>query len=218
MSWFSSIIYDRSIMCDMIPFWQMAMEMGQASVAVVASSFIPSVLKWTCSLLGSGVRLIKRIPKAIQGSIQLIKGIPRFFKASLSSAKGIPQSMKGIPKSVKKSAWIIKDRMRFGRRSLGASKKDPPIYKYFFFRNAYNQRKVAMFVREGEKYKEIFVQNPRTKKMECILSYPKEAWSSVWNRFYCQRSWGFEDQRNLEWSWNSYLLEDFYQNPCVDLI
>lgn len=86
------------------------------------------------------------------------------------------------------------------------------------FRNAYNQRKVAMFVREGEKYKEIFVQNPRTKKMECILSYPKEAWSSVWNRFYSQRSWGFEDQRNLEWSWNSYLLEDFYQNPCVDLI
>ncbi|XP_011446711.3 uncharacterized protein [Magallana gigas] len=155
--------------------YSMAMEMGQASVAVVASSFIPSVLKWTCSLLGSGVRLIKRIPKAIKGSIQLIKGIPRFFKGSLSSAKGIPQSMKGIPKSVKKSAWIIKDRMRFGRRSLGASKKDPPKYKYFFFRNAYNQRKVAMFVREGEKYKEIFVQNPRTKKMECILSYPKEA-------------------------------------------
>lgn len=56
------------------------------------------------------------------------------------------------------------------------------------FRNAYNQRKLAMFVRQGEKYKEIFVQNPRTKKMECILSYPKEAWSSVWNRFYSQRS------------------------------
>lgn len=87
----------------------MAMEMGQATAAVVASSFVPSVLKGTCSLLGWGIRLIKRIPKAIQGGLQSVKGIPRFLKGSLSSAiNGIPLAIKGIPKSAKESFRFIK--------------------------------------------------------------------------------------------------------------
>eukprot|EP00105_Crassostrea_gigas_P029887 XP_011451963.1 PREDICTED: uncharacterized protein LOC105345519 [Crassostrea gigas] len=155
--------------------YSMAMEMGQATAAVVASSFVPSVLKGTCSLLGWGIRLIKRIPKAIQGGLQSVKGIPRFLKGSLPSANEIPLAIKGIPKSAKESFRFIKGQMRFGRRSLEASKKDPTKYKYFFFRNAYGQRKLVMIMREGDKFKEIFVQNPRTKKMECVLSYPRES-------------------------------------------
>lgn len=151
--------------------YSMAMEMGQATVAVVASSFIPSVLKWTCSLLGSAIRLIKRIPKAIQGRLKSVKGIPRFLKGSLPSANKIPLAIRGIPRSAKERFRFIKGHMRF----LKASKKDPTKYKYFFFRNAYDQRKVVMIMREGEKFREIFVQNPRTKKMECVLSYPWEA-------------------------------------------
>lgn len=84
------------------------MEMGQATVAVVASSFIPSVLKWTCSLLGSWIRLIKRIPKAIQGRLKSVKGIPRFLKGSLPSANEIPLAIRGIPKSAKERFRFIR--------------------------------------------------------------------------------------------------------------
>lgn len=82
--------------------------MGQATAAVVASSFVPSVLKGTCSLLGWGIRLIKRIPKAIQGGLQSVKGILRFLKGSLPSANEIPLAIKGIPKSAKESFRFIK--------------------------------------------------------------------------------------------------------------
>lgn len=80
--------------------------MGQATAAVVASSFVPSVLKGTCSLLGWGI--IKRIPKAIQGGLQSVKGILRFLKGSLPSANEIPLAIKGIPKSAKESFRFIK--------------------------------------------------------------------------------------------------------------
>lgn len=82
--------------------------MGQATAAVVASSFVPSVLKGTCSLLGWGIRLIKRIPKAIQGGLQSVKGILRFLKGSLPSANEIPLAIKGIPKFAKESFQFIK--------------------------------------------------------------------------------------------------------------
>lgn len=82
--------------------------MGQATAAVVASSFVPSVLKGTCSLLGWGIRLIKRIPKAIQEGLQSVKGILRFLKGSLPSASEIPLAIKGIPKSAKESFRFIK--------------------------------------------------------------------------------------------------------------
>lgn len=43
------------------------------------------------------------------------------------------------------------------------------------FRNAYTQRGIFMVLRESEDSNEIFVQNPKTKKMECVLSYPRSS-------------------------------------------
>ena len=47
------------------------------------------------------------------------------------------------------------------------------LFHYFSFRNAHGQRGIIMILRESQKYSELFVHNPKTKKMECVLSYPK---------------------------------------------
>ncbi|XP_061172164.1 uncharacterized protein LOC133181603 [Saccostrea echinata] len=67
----------------------------------------------------------------------------------------------------------LKDRVPFGKSTKNPPQEDPPKYKYFFFRNAYEQRKIIMVMREGDVYEEIFVYSPEKKKMECVLSYRK---------------------------------------------
>ena len=52
----------------------MAMEMGLASVGVLASSLVlPALWAWTRSLLGSGIR-------AVHGTVQCVKGIAQAVK------------------------------------------------------------------------------------------------------------------------------------------
>ena len=68
----------------------MAMEMGVASVGVLASSLVLPVLwGWTRSLPGSGIRAVHR-------TVQCVKGIAQAVKKSVQNiGKGISKSVKG---------------------------------------------------------------------------------------------------------------------------
>lgn len=68
----------------------MAMEMGLASVGVLASSLVlPALWDWTRSLLGSGIRAVHR-------TVQCVKGIAQAVKISVQNiGKGISKSVKG---------------------------------------------------------------------------------------------------------------------------
>ena len=68
----------------------MAIEMGMATVGVLASSLLlPAVWGWTRSLLGSAVR-------AVHGTALCVKGIAKSVKKSVQSiARGISNSVKG---------------------------------------------------------------------------------------------------------------------------
>ena len=68
----------------------MAIEMGMATVGVLASSLLlPAVWGWTRSLLGSGVR-------AVHDTALCVKGIAMSVKKSVQSiGRGISDSVKG---------------------------------------------------------------------------------------------------------------------------
>nr|XP_022331854.1 uncharacterized protein LOC111129683 [Crassostrea virginica] len=70
--------------------YSMAIEMGMATVGVLASSLLlPAVWGWTRSLLGSGVR-------AVHGTALCVKGIAKSVKKSVQSiGRGISNSVKG---------------------------------------------------------------------------------------------------------------------------
>ncbi|XP_078316391.1 uncharacterized protein LOC111129682 [Crassostrea virginica] len=138
--------------------YSMAIEMGMATVGVLASSLLlPAVWGWTRSLLGSAVR-------AVHGTALCVKGIAKSVKKSVQSiGRGISNSVKGGFQSLCERARLRKC----------ATEEKKAECNYFFFRNAHGQRGIIMILRESQKYSEIFVQNPKTKKMECVLSYPK---------------------------------------------
>ena len=73
-----------------LSWFQMAIEMGMATVGVLASSLLlPAVWGWTRSLLGSGVR-------AVHGTALCVKGIAQSVKKSVQSiGRGISNSVKG---------------------------------------------------------------------------------------------------------------------------
>ncbi|XP_022320805.1 uncharacterized protein LOC111123020 [Crassostrea virginica] len=138
--------------------YAMAMEMGLASVGVLASSLVLSALwGWTRSLPGSGIR-------AVHATVKCVKGIAPEVKLSVQNIG------KGISKSVKGGLQFLSERVRFRKSAVEKKKTE---CKYFFFHNAHAQRGIIMILREYEEYNEISVQNPNTKKMECVLSYPK---------------------------------------------
>ncbi|XP_022314096.2 uncharacterized protein LOC111118775 [Crassostrea virginica] len=132
----------------------MAMEMGSACMAAVGTSLLPSLWGWTRTILGAGIGVLKGIAQTVKRCAQSLGGrISSFVTGSVQFMKGLS----GFARSSRRAT----------------SEKFPPEYKYFFFRNAYEQRGIIMFMREGEKRCEIFVQDSPTKKMECVFSFPK---------------------------------------------
>ncbi|XP_061187880.1 uncharacterized protein LOC133195915 [Saccostrea echinata] len=111
--------------------YNMAVEMGVSSVAILACTAISKMWYWSTSLFG-------RLTQAVKGGFR----------------------------------YLI-DRVPFKKATTDTCQVTPPNYKYFFFRNAYEQRKIIMVMREGNLREEIFVFSPERRKMECVLSYNK---------------------------------------------
>ncbi|XP_061182319.1 uncharacterized protein LOC133190643 [Saccostrea echinata] len=111
--------------------YNMAVEMGVSSVAILACTAISKMWYWSTSLFG-------RLTQTMKGGFQ----------------------------------YLI-DRVPFKKATTDTCRVTSSNYKYFFFRNANEQRKIIMVMREGDLREEIFVFSPEKKKMECVLSYNK---------------------------------------------
>ncbi|XP_062602189.1 uncharacterized protein LOC134263836 [Saccostrea cucullata] len=131
----------------------MAIEMGVASAAVLASTGIPKLWNWSKMGVASAAALAST-------------GISELWNRSTSILGHVGQA-------VKRGFQYLKDRVPFRKATNHNPDESPPKYKYFFFRNAYEQRKILMVAREGEVYEQIFVYSPEKKKMECVMCYPK---------------------------------------------
>ncbi|XP_061162433.1 uncharacterized protein LOC133171660 [Saccostrea echinata] len=132
----------------------MVMEMGVSTLAVLASTAAPKLLNWTKSVICHAVQ-------AMKDSIRYIKDriFPRKFELNATPQKS--ESKLPREKFIQESA-------------PKALEEDRPKYKYYFFRKAYEMKRIILFIKKGERCEEVFAYSPKTKKFVLKSFYPKQ--------------------------------------------
>ncbi|XP_062571371.1 uncharacterized protein LOC134233423 [Saccostrea cucullata] len=133
----------------------MAMEMGISTLAVLASTVAPKVMTWTKSVICQAVQGMKNGIWYIKDRI-----FPRKPEHNVTPQKSGPRLPPEtfLPKTTTPKA-------------LG---EDRPEYKYYFFRKAYEMKRIILFIKKGDRCEEVFAYSPRTKKFVLKSFYPKQ--------------------------------------------